>query len=468
MVQGIILNIDNEMLATCEAALETATKRVCGENMDCASLIDLNTFGTTSLEYKICEYQLYQDGFVLTDHCFAEQSMIPDKDLGRVENSVSGELGPVTPYAVLIDVPIYWESISVGVDGNFEGLDDYMQKLEDRKLFMTDKQKERLNNEFSVFKKSLDSVMDSIESDVTVAACMEGRKVSGLNTEKVARFPNLTKQTRTIMAAKLLQKAKSNYYAKYDSLTERSLQDYIKISERQAEIAGENFKDRHRELARQSCVNLAEGSAMPKSTTPPASVGGGIFLGIILALAITAVTVCTFGVGGAASLASVGGLGAAQAAATSTAAAAATAAATASFAATTGGFAASVAASFATAAAATAATSASVVAAGISAAVIGSVGAAVSAGLATGIAVANSAASEAFEYAETQKLRGEYKVEYWNYKEDITTVFNPTDLTCEKCVVYSHCKKTKAPMFGEQYCETWDESSSPQCTTLQM
>ena len=465
VVQGIVLNIDNELLATCQAAVDAAAKRVCGENLECGSLVNLDTIGTTSLDYKICEYQLYTDGVVFTNHCVRDTDLISDKELGRVEYSKSGELGPVTPYAVMIDVPIYWESISVGLDGKYIGLDNYVSKLQERKEVLTDEQLSRLESEINGLQNNLNTVITAIESDPTVSACMNGRKIDGYDFKQIARFPNITQNTRALIATKMLNRAKKNYYAKYDGYNERSLKDYLKISERQAAIKGENFKDKYREIARQSCVSMAEMSALPKSTEPPSSVGGALMIAFIV-LATIAVTVCTFGVGGVASLAAVGGLAAAQTAATTAASTATAAAAFSTFASSVGGVAASTAAAASASAAATAATAASVVSAGVAAAVIGSVGAvATIATVGAGISDAINN-KDTYDMSQVHEYNGQRSVEYWNYKEDITTVFNPTDLTCEKCVVASHCSKTKAPMFGDRYCETWGEPIR-ECTTTQ-
>ena len=73
---------------------------------------------------------------------------------------------------------------------------------------------------------------------------------------------------------------------------------------------------------------------------------------------------------------------------------------------------------------------------------------------------------DTYDMSQVHEYNGQRSVEYWNYKEDITTVFNPTDMSCEKCVVARHCSKTKAPMFGKQYCETWNEPIRS-CTTVE-
>jgi hypothetical protein len=429
----------------CQAAVDAAAIRVCGENLECGDMVNLDQIGTTSLEYKICEYQIVGNDVVFTDNCHADQSSIPDVDLGRVEYSASGELGPVVPYTVLIDVPIYWESISVGLDGKFVGLDDYMTKLEERQAFMTDVQKDRMRNELHYLKNGLENIILAIESDPIVNACMNGRKINGYDFKKVARFPNITQSTRALIATKLLNRAKKNYYAKYDGYNERQLKDFIKIAERQTAIKGENFKDKHREIARQSCVSLAEMSLLPKSPEPPASVGGGILLGVILAMVIVAVCVLTAGGGAAAIGASAGWISSASGSIS------------------TGSMLSSIAAGTTIMEGVTA----GMAAAGITGIVAGTVGAA-GAIAAAGLAINDTINKhETYDATFVNELKGEHQVEYWNYKEEITTVFNPTDLTCEKCTVSTHCAKTKAPMFGPQYCEEWEESLPKKCTTIE-
>ena len=457
VVQGIVLNIDNEMLTTCQAAVDAAAIRVCGENLECGDMVNLDQIGTTSLEYKICEYKIVDNDVVFTDNCHADQSSIPDVDLGRVEYSASGELGPVVPYTVLIDVPIYWESISVGLDGKFVGLDDYMTKLEERQAFMTDVQKDRMRNELHYLKNGLENIILAIESDPIVNACMNGRKINGYDFKKVARFPNITQSTRALIATKLLNRAKKNYYAKYDGYNERQLKDFIKIAERQTAIKGENFKDKHREIARQSCVSLAEMSVLPKSPEPPASVGGGILLGVILAMVIVAVCVLTAG-GGAAAIGAVAG--------TAGASLGSTAAGTTITTTVLGSTLSTVTVTAGGGAMVTGVTT-GMAAAGIAGIVAGTVGAA-GAIAAAGLAINDTINKhETYDATFLNELKGEHQVEYWNYKEEITTVFNPTDLTCEKCTVSTHCAKTKAPMFGPQYCEEWEESLPKKCTTIE-
>ncbi len=495
VVQGIILNIDNAMLDKCLAAVDAAAERVCGPQLDCGAMISLDTIGSTSLDYKICEYKIMGNDVAFTDHCYRDQASIPDADLGRVVGATQGSgLGPVVPYSVVLDVPIYWESITIGPDGKFIGIDNYIKDLEERNIFMTPEQTKRLETGLGEVRDGVDKVVAMIESDETVKYCMQGRTIRGVTDKADARFPNLTQSIRMQLANKILQRAKKNYYAKYDTYNERQLKDFLDITERQARIRGENSKDIRREMARQSCVALAEMSALPKSAEPPSSVGGGILIGVILAMVIVAVCVLTCG-GGAAAIGAVAA--GTMTTATSTTAGVTVGTAASAAASTLGGttvtlgsVASGAVASVATTGAAVSAVTgaavgttavvggsvltASTAAAGIAGIVAGTIGAATAvttAGLAINDAVEGEhvmvKSSDTVASDNSSDYTGTFRVDHWNYREDINTVFDPVDLSCEKCIITTRCAKTKAPMFGDQYCLEWEESAPKKCTKVQ-
>ncbi|MDW2994646.1 MAG: hypothetical protein R8N24_01290, partial [Alphaproteobacteria bacterium] len=52
----------------------------------------------------------------------------------------------------------------------------------------------------------------------------------------------------------------------------------------------------------------------------------------------------------------------------------------------------------------------------------------------------------------SSKPVGEANIEQWNYKENITTTFQPSTGVCTKVRVYQNCEKTK-----KNYCEKWME-----------
>jgi hypothetical protein len=85
----------------------------------------------------------------------------------------------------------------------------------------------------------------------------------------------------------------------------------------------------------------------------------------------------------------------------------------------------------------------------------------------TASAVVRQNTENTSDVSHVHDYNGEYKITHWNYKEEITTVFNPTDLTCEKCTVSTRCEIPKNPMFGEPYCLEWEKESQKDCVTVE-
>ena len=56
VAQGLILNIDNEMMAQCQKAANEAMIKVCGSTESCDSMTIADGVGAHALEYKVCEY----------------------------------------------------------------------------------------------------------------------------------------------------------------------------------------------------------------------------------------------------------------------------------------------------------------------------------------------------------------------------------------------------------------------------
>ena len=72
----------------------------------------------------------------------------------------------------------------------------------------------------AVLQSNIDTAINTIEADSRVQFCMTGREVQGVRVVdrgqggSGARFPNLTKQMRMIIANAALKIAKDNYYKK--------------------------------------------------------------------------------------------------------------------------------------------------------------------------------------------------------------------------------------------------------------
>jgi len=282
MVQGIMLNIDNNMLTLCQNAVNEAMIKVCGDTEECDGLAVDENIGARSLEYKICEYKMDANSLDIDyGNCRTNISQIQDTELGRVVGAKQSGLGPITPFAGVLDGTIYWESVEFGEDGRLTSVDKYLDAIDSSNL--NEKQKERISSELAVLQRNIDAAINAIEADPTVQYCMTGRQVQGMKDMKLGRgqaaprFPELTKQMRLIIGTSALKKAKDNYYKKYDELNEQMLKDYATMGERMAEIAGENALDARREIARVACINFAEASSLPKSPAPKQGFFGKVF-----------------------------------------------------------------------------------------------------------------------------------------------------------------------------------------------
>ncbi len=405
MVQGIMLNIDNNFMTECQNAANEAMIKVCGDTEDCSNLTIDENIGARSLEYKICEYTNSDTGLDISyAGCRTDISQIMDNELGRVEGSTSGELGPVKPFAGVLDGVIYWGSVEVNDDGRLISVDEYLTKANMDGI--SEKQKEAIKSELATLQKNIDTAINTIEADPKVQFCMTGREVQGMKTrtgegenakstrtkigEKggdAARFPELTKQMRMIIANAALKRAQDNYYKKYDELNEKMLLDYAKIGERMAEIAGENALDARRESARAACVNFAEASSLPKSPAPSKSGFAKLAGGVLATVGIAATVVMPF------VLAPVG---------------------------------------------------------------VGMValGASMTSG---GPKNGEDGGIKDGSLGERQ-LIGSKQLNQWNYKETITSTFEWETLKCNKCTRSQHCSSTKKPLFGSRYCKAWGET----------
>lgn len=267
LVQGIFLNIDNSMMELCQNAANEAMIKVCGDSTDCNELAIDDDVGTRSLDYRVCEYSIGADGLATYDvaNCRSGMSAITDTEL---RNN--------TPYAGVLSGLIFWENVDyseeVGQEGKLESIDTYLAKSG---ITISNTEKQRLESELGTLQNNIDNIIATIEADPTVQFCMTGREVQGMNTrvkdadgnERTARqtiggkdagrFPQLTKQMRLTIAQAALQKARDNYYKKYDELNEKLEAEFANAGERVMKLMDDDAKSAHRDVARQACLALA-------------------------------------------------------------------------------------------------------------------------------------------------------------------------------------------------------------------
>nr|MBQ0091490.1 hypothetical protein [Candidatus Enterousia merdequi] len=226
MVEGLILNIDNEMLATCEAAVDSAMTKVCGDTTSCAQYALGNKIGAQSLGYQVCQYSTTSadstKGFKWFD-CRGSVDQISDYELGRNKNAKTEELGLVLPFAGVITGVIKWESIEITNDGLID-VDTYIKALDkEQDVEITELEKDRIKSELNQLQADINRVIDSVEQDNFVQYCISGRHVDGVTDmfkDNKVRFPKLSNTIRQNIANAALQQAKENYYRVYDEYSE--------------------------------------------------------------------------------------------------------------------------------------------------------------------------------------------------------------------------------------------------------
>lgn len=421
MVQGIMINIDNNMLSQCQKAADEAMIKVCGSTDDCNGLAVDDGIGSRSLEYKICQYSGNNNDMSIDYNlCRSDISQINDNEL---RNNV--------PFASVLDGTIYWEDVDFDDNGKLKSVDDYLSKLGSS---LTDSETQKVQTEFGVLQKSIDTAVNAIESDPTVQYCMTGREVRGMNNKninrngKVARFPSLTKQMRLTIAASALKAAKANYYKKYDELSDKMLQDYTNINERIASIADADSKEVRRESARRACMGLAQGSILPKSPNPPKS-GFSKIASVVAIAGGAAAAIALTGPFGVAVIGSIAGAGITTS-----------------------------------------------MVAGAAAVSVAGVSLAAGAGKNRANGADSAIIDESWNVCKVGAdpatagsgggLMSSKSLNQWNYKEVITTTFSCDTLICNKCVKSQKCSNTKNPLFGSKYCKSWADEKET-CTPTQ-
>ena len=198
IIQGVILNIDNEMLATCEAAVDNAMTKVCGDTSSCAQYALGEKIGAQSFNYSFFEYATSTPdstkGFKWFN-CRASIDEISDYELGRNKNATSEELGYVAPFAGVITGVIKWESVEITDDGNID-VSAYLEALDNEKdTEITEMEKERIKSELNQLQADINRVIASVETDNFVQYCITGRHVDGVTDmfkDNKVRFPKLS------------------------------------------------------------------------------------------------------------------------------------------------------------------------------------------------------------------------------------------------------------------------------------
>lgn len=129
IAQGIMLNIDNNMLLQCQNALDKAMVKVCGDTESCENMTIIEGVGSNPLEYKVCEYSTidnvyYKDetgreqpipgvaGDYVFSNCKQDIGLIMDEDLlGKVE--YDGESNKILENLLSNELKLTAEEVSI-------------------------------------------------------------------------------------------------------------------------------------------------------------------------------------------------------------------------------------------------------------------------------------------------------------------------------------------------------------------
>lgn len=293
MVQGIMLNIDNNMLTQCQKALNEAVIKVCGDTENCTGLTVDNGAGTRSFKYQVCQYTSVDDNNIVWGAiCRDSLDNVSDQELLNLPDGVAGWAGKLSG-------TMYWGDIAYSCDEDsgecgFTTEDEYIEKLENAGYALDAESKSIIKErvfgmEMRALTNSVNMAIDAIESDQMVQFCTTGRKFQGLKVEGaesetrrdlVARFPNLTKQTRKMIASSALKTARNNYNKKYDAELQRMMQDQVKTAQRIDKKAATK-------VAAETCQKWAEQSLLPTSKAPEVSkTGEWIAAGVLVTAAV--------------------------------------------------------------------------------------------------------------------------------------------------------------------------------------
>ena len=294
-VQGIILDIDNNLLTECQNAADQAMISVCGDTENCDNITIDEYIGSNTLEYKICQISGNAENTTINyKNCYTDLSQISDTDLGL--HDTNGNSVERKNFSIIIEGEIPWENVLFDDEGKISITDDYID---------TDA-RQKIESELATLQNNINNAINAIESNPEVQFCTTGRIVQGLNddfatklsraqaqssantarsvsdrtaqlsslevaaanqtvidrTGNGGRFPGLTQQMRSIIATSAIKRAMDNYRTKYEELEERRMQDYVTLNERIAEVNNENLLEARRDAAMAACVGTAEATTL--------------------------------------------------------------------------------------------------------------------------------------------------------------------------------------------------------------
>ena len=283
IIQGIILNIDNDALTSCQNALNTAMTRVCGGTEDCEGLaVDFSTLDSLG-QVQACIWNT-EDGKDKT--CYTDPSQIDADKLYPFKLNVEGD-GTITEtrkegkgfgvYATVTGIPdisniTYKESGETDEEGNSVTTSEFAIK---DGVSMDDNIKEATQKVVDILNSALNRTEALIKQDTKVKWCVEGRAVQGLKrgstgsgTDTNGRYPNLTDEARSIIVNTLLSRlsqynenVQSRFESKKTAMSKKITEQIAKAEEAENKNVEERKKVMAQKVANQNaktCLNYSQ------------------------------------------------------------------------------------------------------------------------------------------------------------------------------------------------------------------
>jgi hypothetical protein len=331
LIMGILLNVDNEMLRLCQAALEAAMIDICGATDSCDEMVP-DGIGGRSVKYEACEFEMGTTRLIRCQPSVRITDNLWNPTTGRFNESWTFNMKGQIHWG-LIEINNDVRKGSISPSSIMTTLDQYKDAL--RGMFdVNQTQITALENdvvpELTAVSQAVVNAINMVESDPRVQMCVTGRDTSqimrdgaltGGNTMTTragdrqatqARFPNLTQQARLTIANSVLNAAQQNYFRSFDREIARMTADLSEIDAKINNLTAE-------QLASDRCEALAENSAAARRATPPViKPKKSWWKTALIAVAVVAAVACIAATAGVCSAAVVPALGIGGTAATAT------------------------------------------------------------------------------------------------------------------------------------------------------
>ena len=194
MIQGILLNIDNSLLEECQRAADEAMITVCGSTENCDNMTVDEYIGANTLEYKICRIIGDDDSTDIDyNNCYTDLSQISDTELGLHDLNKGADgvraANERIDFAIIIEGEMPWENVIFDENG----------KIAITSIDPDTQNQRKIESELATLQNNINNAINAIESNPDVQFCTVGRIVQGVNDDdvEVGRTPQVSQSLQT-------------------------------------------------------------------------------------------------------------------------------------------------------------------------------------------------------------------------------------------------------------------------------